>query len=409
MNITPTSFLASALMATLMISGLLPLQAQAASSSKLEISGWIPYWRTEAGTKDAKKHLKQMTEINPFAYSVRTDGSLADTAKVGGKNWQSLITEAEKKRVKIIPTVMWSDTNAIHTVLSDPTTRTAHVKAIADLVEDEDFDGIDIDYEGKKADTRIYFSAFLSELNDALDKKQLDCTIEARMPLAARFSGTPPADIEYANDLKEINRACDRVRIMTYDQQTADLQLNKVARDEKEIYAPVADVKWVEKVVNYMGQDIDKKKMVLGIATYGHIYQIMPHADGSGYSYIKVEAFNPGYGTQIAKEYNLKPERNRAGELSLSYVPKDQVSSLPTQTELARLAPKGTPSAQLASRGALALAKSKGQQAPVQYLTWSDSGAIKQKVELAKRLKLAGVAVFKIDGGSDPKMWNVLK
>lgn len=411
MNITPTSFLASVLMAAFLISGIAPLEAQAASSrsSKIEISGWIPYWRTEAGTKDAKKHLKQMTEINPFAYSVRADGSLADTAKIGGKDWQSLITEAEKKHVKVIPTIMWSDTNAIHTVLSNPTTRAVHVEAIADLVEDEDFDGIDIDYEGKKADTRTHFSAFLSELNDALGKKQLNCTIEARMPLAARFSGAPPADIEYANDLKEINRACDRVRIMTYDQQTADLQLNKVARDAKEIYAPVADVKFVEKVVNYMGEDISKKKMVIGIATYGYIYQIMPHTDGSGYGYTKLEAFNPGYGTQIAKEYKLTPERNRAGELSLTYVPKDQVSSLPSQAELAKLAPRGTSSASLASAGALELARTKGQQAPVQYLTWSDSVAIKQKVDLAKRLKLAGVAVFKIDGGSDPKMWSILK
>jgi len=387
----------------------MPLQAQAASSSKLEVSGWIPYWRTEAGTKDAKKNISKMTEINPFAYSVRADGSLADTAKINGKNWQSLITEAEKKRVKVIPTIMWSDTDNIHKVLSDETTRAAHVQAIADLVEEEGFDGIDIDYEGKKAETRAYFSAFLSELSDALGRKQLDCTIEARMPLAARFSGTPPANIEYANDLKEVNRSCDRVRIMTYDQQTADLELNKVARNAKEIYAPVADVKWVEKVVEYMGQDIDKKKMVIGIATYGYIYQIMPNTDGSGYGYIKTEAFNPGYGTQIAKEYKLTPERNRAGELSLSYVPKDQVSSLPSQAALAKLAPRGTASGSLASAGALELARTKGQQAPVQYLTWSDSVAIKQKVDLAKRLKLAGVAIFKIDGGSDPKMWSVLK
>lgn len=409
MNITPTSFLASALMATFLVSGFVPLEAQAASSSKLEVSGWIPYWRTEAGTKDAKKNISKMTEINPFAYSVRADGSLADTAKIGGKNWQGLITEAQKKRVKVIPTIMWSDTDNIHKVLSDETTRAAHVQAIADLVEDEGFDGIDIDYEGKKAETRVYFSAFLSELNDALGKKQLHCTIEARMPLSARFSGTPPANIEYANDLKEVNRSCDRVRIMTYDQQTADLELNKVARSAKEIYAPVADVKWVEKVVEYMGQDIDKRKMAIGIATYGYIYQIMPHTDGSGYGYIKVEAFNPGYGTQIAKEYKLTPERNRAGELSLSYVPKDQISSLPNQAALAKLAPRGTSSASLASAGALELARTKGQQAPVQYLTWSDSVAIKQKIDLAKRLKLAGVAIFKIDGGSDPKMWSVLK
>lgn len=405
-------------MATFALAGVLPATALAASSkssssskskSSIEISGWIPYWRTELGTKDAKAHLSQMAEVNPFGYTVTSGGALNDAMKIAGSDWQSLIRESKKKNVKVIPTIMWSDTPSIYAVLSNPVTRTAHVKAIAKAVDDNGFDGIDIDYEGKTAETRVYFSAFLAELNAALGKKQLDCTIEARMPLEARFSGTPPANIEYANDLKEVNRSCDRVRIMTYDQQTADLQLNATARRAGEIYAPVSDVKWVEKVVKYMGQDIDTKKMVLGVPTYGYIYQIMPNSDGSGYGYTKLEAFNPAYATQLAKELGITPERNRAGEMSFSYVPKDQPASLPTQASLMKLAPKGTASASLAAAGALALAKSKRQQAPFEYITWSDSGAIKQKVELAKKMKLAGIAVFKIDGGSDPKMWDVLK
>ncbi|HEY0947918.1 MAG TPA: glycosyl hydrolase family 18 protein [Candidatus Paceibacterota bacterium] len=405
MNITTKTFLASALLATLAFSS----APQAHAASSIEVSGWIPYWRTEAGTKDAKKNLAKMTEVNPFAFSVRADGSIADTLKIEGKDWQRLIRDAEKKDVLVIPTVMWSDTDNIHTVLSNPATRAAHVEAIADLVEKHDFDGIDIDYEGKKAETRTHFSAFLRELKDALGRKQLDCTIEARMPLSARFSGTPPANIEYANDLPEINKVCDRVRIMTYDQQTADVELNAKARAKNDVYAPVADVAWVKKVVDYMGADIDKRKMTLGVATYGYIYQLMPNTNGNGYGYIKMEAFNPKYATDLAKKLKITPERNSAGELSFSYVPKDQPSSLPSQAELVRLAPKGTSSANAAAAGALVLAKKEGRQAPVTYVTWSDSVAIKQKVDLAKREGLAGIAIFKIDGGSDPKLWSVLK
>ena len=403
---TITRTFAPIIMAALLVSAV-PAPAQAAS--KLEVSGWIPYWRTEAGTKDAKKNLSQMTEINPFAYSVRSDGTLADTLKIDGKNWQSLIKAAEKKNVRVVPTVMWSDTNTIHAVLSDPTRRAEHIAAIVEEVEERDFDGIDIDYEGKLAETRPHFSAFLKELSDALDGKHLSCTIEARMPLSARYAGTPPPGIEYANDLPEINKHCDRVKVMTYDQQTADVQLNAEARKNNVVYAPVSDVEWVEKVVDYMSDDIDTRKMVIGIPTYGYIYQVMPNTTGVGYGYIKVEAFNPKYATDLAKKLKITPERNSAGELSFSYVPKDQNKSLPSQAELARLAPKGTSSANLAAAGALALVKKEGRQAPVQYLTWSDAGAIKQKVDLAKRLGVAGVAVFKIDGGSDPKMWSALK
>lgn len=405
-SMTITRTFAPIIMAALLVSAV-PAPAQAAG--KLEVSGWIPYWRTEAGTKDAKKHLSQMTEINPFAYSVRTDGTLADTLKIEGRNWQSLFTAAEKKKVRVVPTVMWSDTNTIHAVLSDPQRRAAHIAAIVAEVEKHDFDGIDIDYEGKLAETRPHFSAFLKELSDALDGKHLSCTIEARMPLSARYAGTPPPGIEYANDLPEINRHCDRVKVMTYDQQTADVQLNAEARKDNVVYAPVADVEWVEKVVNYMGEDIDTRKMVIGIPTYGYIYQVMPNTTGVGYGYIKVEAFNPKYATDLAKKLKITPERNTAGELSFSYVPKDQNKSLPSQAELAKLAPRGTSSANLAAAGALALVKKEGRQAPVQYLTWSDAGAIKLKVDLAKRLGVAGVAVFKIDGGSDPKMWSALK
>ena len=409
----PTTLTASVLMAALLFTGIAPASALAASSrketSKLEVSGWIPYWRTEAGTKDAKRNLSKMTEVNPFGYTVRADGTLHDAMNVKGSDWQSLFREAKEEDVLVVPTVMWSDTNAIHAVLSNPASRAAHVKQIVQTVEQNGFDGIDIDYEGKKAETRVHFSAFLSELNSALGKKRLHCTIEARMPLSARYTGTPPANIEYANDLKEINRACDRVRIMTYDQQTADVELNASARARNEVYAPVADVKWVEKVVNYMAQDIDKKKMVLGIPTYGYIYQVMPNTTGNGYGYIKLEAFNPAYATDLAKSLKITPERNRAGEMSFSYVPKEQASTLPSQAALARLAPKGTSSANLAAAGALALVKSKKQQAPVTYLTWSDAGAIRQKVDLAKKLKVAGVAIFKIDGGSDPKMWSALR
>jgi len=414
MIITPTHVVVSALMVTFALANVMPSTAYAASprsssKTKIEVSGWIPYWRTEAGTKDARAHLSQMSEVNPFGYTVTSGGVLHDAMKIQGSNWQSLILESKKRGVSVIPTIMWSDTNSIHAVLSDPVKRAAHVQAIVTAVNENDFDGIDIDYEGKKAETRIHFSAFLSELNDALKKKRLHCTIEARMPLSARFSGTPPANIEYANHLPDINTFCDRVRIMTYDQQTADLELNRTARTAKEIYAPVADVAWVEKVVDYMAQDIDKKKMVLGIATYGYIYQIMSNTEGSGYSYIKLEAFNPGYAIQLAKELKIKPERNRAGEMSFSYVPKNQSAGLPAHSQLTRLAPKGTASASRVAAGALALAKSKNQQVPFEYITWSDAGAIKQKVDLAKKMKLAGVAVFKIDGGSDPKMWGALK
>jgi len=380
------------------------------SDSTLEFSGWIPYWATGKGTDDADAHLSQFTEINPFGYTVKNDGTLYDAMNLGSADWQNLFKDARKQGVKVVPTVMWSDTGSIYNVLSNPTLRAQHIQSIVNAVKQNGFDGVDIDYEGKSAETRVSFAAFLGELSAALNKADknliLDCTIEAREPLAARYSGTPPANIEYANDLPSINKYCDRVRLMTYDQQTADIQLNKAHQDE--LYAPIADSAWVEKVVDYMAEDIDKSKMVIGVATYGAEYQAMTTQDGKGFIYTKLEAFNPQYGVTTAQEYGITPERNDAGELSISYVPKEQTSLLPTNSVLSRLAPRGTSSANLAAAGALAYSQKNARQAPVTFLTWSDAGAVKDKAELAQKLGVAGIAIFKIDGGEDNAMWDEL-
>jgi spore germination protein YaaH len=40
---------------------------------------------------------------------------------------------------------------------------------------------------------------------------------------------------------------------------------------------------------------------------------------------------------------------------------------------------------------------------------WGDSVSVAQKIALAKQLGVRGVAVFKFDGGEDPRIWDVLK
>ena len=378
-----------------------------AASSNLEVSGWIPYWRTEAGAADARAHLEQFTEVNPFGYTVRADGSLNDAMGLDKAAWVKLAKESRAKKVRFVPSIMWSDANAMHAVLSDPAKRKAHVKAIVQAVEDNKFDGIDIDYEGKRLDTRDSYSAFLKELSTELKKskspKWLDCTVEVRMTPESR--GTS-GNVQYATDLAKVNKYCDRVRAMTYDQQTADVELNR--KHNGKLYAPVSDTAWVEKVINYMDNDVDKKKLVMGIPTYGYVWQVMPKLDGSGYTYIKTDTFNPQYGHNIAKEYGLTPVRGASGEMTLSYVPKETNKVFPTQAELSSYAPKSTASGLLAALGAIAYAKEERRQTPITYLTWSDAGAIKQKIDLATKLGVAGVAIFKIDGGEDAGMWSAL-
>jgi spore germination protein len=388
-----------------------PAKVVATTTAAFEISGWIPYWRMATGTADVTPHLSQLTEVDPFGFTVKQDGTLYDALDVNNPTWQTFFSKARASKTRVIATVMWSDTNSIHNVLSDPQLRAQHVQSIVDMVTKYGFDGVDIDYEGKLASDKDNYSAFLKQLSAVLiaknSNKMLMCTIEARTPPDSLNTSMALSDIQYANDYAVINQYCDRVRLMTYDQESADKLLN--IAHSNELYQPIADPAWIKKVIALTTQTIDKKKIVLGVATYGYIYQVMPYTDGSGYEYTILEAFNPKYATDVAKQYGITPTRNAAGELSFTYVPKETVSALPSQSVLSALAPRGTASSNLAAAGALALAKSSGKQSPVQLLWWSDAQAIKDKVTLAKQLGLRGVAIFKLDGGEDPAMWSVLK
>lgn len=368
------------------------------AAGDLEVSGWIPYWAVTQGTRDARKHLDVLTELNPFSYVAQSDGTIKDLAKMNSSAWTRLIRDARREGVRVVPTIMWSDTTAIHTILSDSKKRAAHVKRIADLVKRERYDGIDIDYEGKLADTNVHFSAFITELNAVLGEKMLVCTIEARTPPDSLYTKVP-ATLEYANDYAVLNTNCDRVRIMTYDQQRADLKLNSSRAGSP--YYPVADLAWVRKVMEFAAKDISKDKLILSTATYGRELSVTV-APNWFKSYTQLWSVSDEYARETAEEYKVVPNRNAGGEMSFTYIPEESGFTLPTSAT----APAGTLSGNQVAARALAYANATGKEVKFNLVWWSDGAAIAEKVALAKELGVRGVAIFKVDGGEDMTLWD---
>lgn len=370
--------------------------------SRFEISGWIPYWRTATGTADVLPHLSQLTSVMPFGYTMKNNGTLADTAKLTQEPWISFMAEARRKGVKVVPTVMWGNGEGIHRILSNTATRIALEDEIAAVVKANNFDGIDIDFEAKKYETVNYFSTFLKGLKMRLGTKLLYCTIEARMPITDRYlegQTVPPDAMHYANDYKALNKYCDRVEIMAYDQGTIARRLN-AARSAP--YAPVSDPAWVESLVNLAAQDIAKNKLILGIATYGYEYTVTP-IPGDGYQYKRLWAFNPKYALDIAAKLGITPQRTSAEEMGFTYDAKILEPAPAADSTIVQQ--NGFPVTTVAEN----TGSSVGSAQPFNYMTWNDATAIAAEVALAKRLGIRGVALFKFDGGEDPLTWSVLK
>src|SRR3989338_8715174 len=273
------------------------------ASSSLEISGWIPYWRSKLGVESILPHLDIFTEVNPFMYTVKQDGTLYQASSLSNDEWVLLRARAKESGVKFVPAVTLANADAMDEIFRDSEKRKAHISSIIKEVFGNSADGIDIDYEGKYARTRPYFSLFLKDLKEAIGyNKWITCTIEARTPLDSRYSSPEsiPKDIEYANDFSEINKYCDRVRLMTNDQGRIDLKLNDVNTDP---YAPVADPAWVEKVMRLAMIEINPEKLVIGVRTYGYEYDMLEALDGSGeINSSRLWSFNPNYALDVARK-----------------------------------------------------------------------------------------------------------
>jgi len=125
-------------------------------------------------------------------------------------------------------------------------------------------------------------------------------------------------------------------------------------------------------------EDIDKEKILIGVPTYGYEYDMF---EQDGYTqYSRLWSFNPKYALDQADEINEEPKRSENGELMLVYPAKKSIDKeaipLPNATRV---------------------------------MVWNDAESIKKKAELANKLGVAGISIFKIDGGEDPKLASVLR
>lgn len=395
-------YLSLAVLSFLAILFVMPLNAHAASNDdhELAVTGWIPYWRAEEGARDARRHIDQLDTIYPFAFTIKQDGTLSDQAHLSKSYWKSLFRAAKREDVDVIPTIMNADGAFMHELLSDKKKRTKHIDAIVSMVKKGKYDGVGIDYESRKPETIDYFSTFLKELKKKLGNKQLVCTVEARTPPDSLYK-VIPNPIRYTYDYDVIGDVCDRIDIMAYDQQRADLKLNESKAGQP--YMPIADVDWVRKVVDLAVDELPNDKLYLGVATYGYNYRINTLPNWYR-DYGRIGALNIPDIEDLVDEYNVTPSRNRAGELVITYIHKDS-PKIPKSIK----APKGTPSGLVTAARALEYANTTGREVIFRYVSWSDAEAIKQKIDLAKEFKLKGVAIFKIDGDEDRKIWDYLE
>ncbi len=358
---------------------------------------WLPFWQKQSGATDISLHLDSLNEISPFSYEVGQGGVLIDSLKINSGNWDGWFSAMRDLKIKITPTLAWFDSDGIYAMLSNTKKRQAHEDAIRDLVVSKNFDGIDIDYESMTSSTKPYFSLFLQGLAQRLHplKKTLACTIVPRPPVSSLYIKTPKTLPKYAEDYVVLNKYCDEVRIMAYDQGTIDVQLN-VSKGSGTLYAPTADPDWVEKVIKNVTQTISPKKIMLGIPTYGYEFQVSWKDGITTYERLRSFTFRDAMGRGDA--IDSLATRNNAGELSYIFA---------TTTFMSGISKNLTFKVSSAQPAFVASSSAKGLN--TMFISFPDATSAKNEIVLAKKYGLRGAYFFKADGLLDPATWDVMK
>jgi hypothetical protein len=204
-----------------------------------------------------------MKEVMPFWFSLKSPTVIRDDYVSGNPSWPMADTVCLMRRagLQVIPTMTdGTDKLVLSEYLSNATTRTTLVKTIVELVMKNNFDGIDLDYEGFAfvdgnstwSKTAPRWVAFVKELSVALraNKKLLSVST----PYLYNPNEAQKGYYVYA--WAEIASSIDRLRIMTYDYSVAKP-------------GPMGPLSWTEKTIQYAISIMPASKVYVGLPGYG--------------------------------------------------------------------------------------------------------------------------------------------
>jgi hypothetical protein len=242
--------------------------ARAENPPRKILTGWLPYYSMKTYLPAVLANADLIKEIMPFWYTLRYDGKtkkpvVVDVYKTANPSVPIATPLAALRGagMTIIPTINdGTDKAMLANLISKPVSRKQVVDAIVTTVTSQNYDGIDLDFEGFafidspstwKA-TAPNWVLFIKELSKALraQNKLLSVTTPYVFNPAEKQKGY------FVYAWADIAPFIDRLRIMTYDYSTSRP-------------GPIGPIEWTEKTVKYAISIMPASKVYLGLPGYG--------------------------------------------------------------------------------------------------------------------------------------------
>ena len=151
--------------------------------------------------------------------------------------------------------------------------RTTLINSIIDFLKENDFDGVDIDWEypgwsgldDSSAVDKDNFSLLCSELRVALDEYK-----KGMLLTSAVIAGLNEAGISKYYNVAELNKYLDYIHIMTYD-----LNISSTASHHTNLYSGTRGYSVENSIKCFVNLGAAPSKMVIGVAFYGKISELV--------------------------------------------------------------------------------------------------------------------------------------
>jgi spore germination protein YaaH len=239
------------------------------------------YYNDPVGYSALSANLGTINTVMPFSFNIDQYGTIHSTHNPKPVR---LARSAGAVTLAVVNNIKGDNFNSsvASKLLSSPTYRSKAVSGISRMLQQNGFQGVNIDFENVPARSRNDLTAFFRELAAELRPKGL--LVTASLP--AKTSNDRSSSHGGAYDYQAIAPYLDQAMIMTYDEHYAG-----------GAPGPVASYPWVDKVIRYTLNYFQPSKVVLGLAAYGYNWSM---SSGKAQNYKAIQ--------NLIKQYSVAPK-----------------------------------------------------------------------------------------------------
>lgn len=319
---------------------------------------------------------------------------------IGSRDDRTLIAYADKRGVKVLPSLLTSSGWLNNRLLTDPAVSERFLNEIVRYVVEMGYPGFDLDLEGINSEDRDAYSSFVAKLADALHKRGKILTLA--IPAKASDVRTGWAG---PYDYAALGRHADLILLMTYDYSWSTGPPGSIAPQQ-----------WVDKVAAYAVSQMPASKVLLGLAFYGYDWNTTVGGRARALLYPQAVALAAQYGTRITTD-----STSISGTFSYTAKAGDTVPPPPpvpaVRNDIAVRTPgacpfltPSKPTGPTATPEPAATPRPTSTPVPVaQHIVWlEDANSTAARLEIARRYGIGGVGAWRL-GQEDPKVWPHLE